>query len=583
LLKKLVYGSKERVAVAWSPELGGFSVSVEVRDMAADDIVIRKKTLSRGDTLDEATMSLAPGIYEAVYRTQNESASEFFIVGDPRDIFAELGNRLSHYNTGTEDKLDVEAQLRRARILLAEENYNPMDRQWQEKIAHTLSSLVLMEHKLRDGATDIAKNQPGLHIRGFACKADGSFQAYRLFVPPQYNPDIPLPLLVIPATSISNTGRPFIAGPTMANQREALLWAKYAEKHGFAVLWPGYRGNTTGYTYESMHINEAIQAVEKDYNIDRQRISVYATCGAGYYSGRLISEYNNLFAGIVYDRAVFDFTPSELEHPTPEVVEWLEASSPVAQVLGNRSLKIFVMHDNTSPPGHGPMELTTKFLDQAKETRNDVVSHLSKRPMSEIERMDMVFSWLAPCRNQNPGDARSHVSEQAGYQGPIMEIFTTPIIIVEGSHANDNDRESMQKIVESTRSDYTKYFHGAECPVKKDDDVTQDDIKNNSLVLVGNPVYNSVWEKLQPRISLRINLMQALYKDKPVAENYMFEAITRHPETADKYVLVIGTGDLKYFKPVITNNLFNAWYDCLVFSMPLKTIGKLDALQGVKK
>jgi len=576
LLKKLVIGPKERAVADWNPDLGRFSVSAEVRDVAADAVVIQKKSLYRNMALDDAATSLAPGIYEAVYRTQNESASEYFILGNPREMFAEMSNKLQEYKTSPQTKLNIEAQLRRAQILLSTNNYNITDKLWQEKLAYTFSSLATMERRLKGGVTDIAKDQSGLHIRGFASRADDSFQSYRLFIPSTYKPGTPLPLLVLVSTEVVNTGRPFIEGPVMADHRGALLWAKYAEKHGFALLWPGYRGAPKGYTYESMHIDEAIHEVERDYAIDRQRISVYATCGAGYNAGRLISEYDRRFAAIVYDRAVFDFDPADLEQPSPSMTEWLKAISPVPHVLENKNLKIFVTHDNTRPPGHGEMELTNRFLAQAGKTRDDVVSYITRQPMPEASRMDMIFSWLAPCRNENPVDERSYISAKAGYAGPIMEIFTTPMIIVEGSHAGDNGREIMHTIAESIRDDYTKHFHGAECIVKKDVDVTDNDIKNHSLILIGNTMYNSVWEKLQPRIPLKISLDQALYKNQMLAKGYMFEAIVRHPDAPGKYILMIGTGDTKYLQPVITDNLFDAWYDCLVFSPSFPIISKLD-------
>ena len=593
LLKKLILRPEDRAVVNWSPGLGRFCVSAEVRDLSADKIVIQKNSLYRGMSLVDDGSPLAPGVYKAVYRVaqnkgsaETESAAEVFIVGNPKELFAGLSERLSNYNVTLESKLDIEAQLRRGKILLADNNSNMSDRQWQEKVAYTFSSLVSMERRLAGGATDIAKDQPGLHIRGFASKIDGGAQFYRLFVPSTYKPGEPLPLLVFASTRVASTGRPFIEGPVMANHREALLWAKSAEKHGFAILWPGYRGAPNGYTYESVHVEEALQAVEQDYNIDKQQISVYATCGAGYNAGRMISEYPSQFAAIVYDRAVFDVATPDPRRTSPAWIEWLKTVNPVPRVLGNHDLKIFVMHDNTSPPGHGPMALTTKFLAQALGMRYDVVSYLGKRPMSEIERMDMVFSWLAPCRNPKPGDMRSHFLDQSGYQGPIMEIFATPIIIVEGSHAGDNGRKVMREIAESIRSEYKNYFHGAECVIKKDDAVTPDDIINHSLVLVGNPQYNSVWADLQPEMPLKTGLMQASYKDKIVARNFMFEAIVRHPAATDKYILMIGTGDVKNLQPIpagATNNLFNAWYDCRVFSKSQKSIGKLDALQDEEK
>jgi len=425
LLQKLVYMSKERAdipALDWSAIMRNFSVSLEVRDVSTNNIVIRKESARRGRILGEGTQNLAPGIYEAVYRTANDSASEFFIVGNPQDMFSELQERLLKYNPDPESKFDIEAQLRRARVLLAKDNYNFFDRQWQEKTAYTFSCLATFERKLKEGATNIAKEQPGLHLRGFASKADNSFQTYRLFVPLRYKPDVPLPLLVIVSTNIANPERPFLEGPVMAKHREALLWAKYAEKHGFAILWAGYKGRPEGFSYESLNMEEAIQAVENNYNIDSQRVSVYATCGAGYNAGRLVSEYDNRFAAIVYDRAVFDIAPDKEQNPVSSILEWLQAASPPPHVMGNRNLKIFVMHDDTRPEGHGPLELTTKFLSEARKTRDDVVSYLSKQPMTEASRIDKVFGWLASCRNENPNDKRSHYLAQAGYASSLIIV-----------------------------------------------------------------------------------------------------------------------------------------------------------------
>jgi len=602
-LERLVVGPKQRATVSWSPNLGAFSVSAEVRDVAADKIVIQKHTLRRGMALDDDAAPLAPGIYEVVYsgvaskvagasssqaREQDapapmlDGASELFIIGNPKDIFAKLSDSLLSYATTPGTKLAIEAQMRRARILLADNNYNVSSKLWQKKITEAFNSLATFEHMLKDGVTDVAKDQPGLRIGGFVSGIDGSAQFYRLFVPSTYKPGTPLPLLVVPSTKVGNTKRAFIESPVMADRRGSLLWAKSAEKHGFAILWPGYRGVPEGYTYESVHINEAIQAMEKDYTIDKQRISVYASCSAGYNSGRLVSEYENQFAAIVYDRAVFDMNLPSPTRPSPVLEEWLKAVNPVPRVIGNRNLKIFVMHDDTRPAGHGPMELTLKFLAQAQATRVDVVSYLSDQPMKESERLDMTFSWLAPCRNEHPSAERSRFLEHSGYQGPIMEIFATPTIIVEGTRAGANGKETMQKIAESVRSGYTKYFHGAECVIKKDDEVTADDIIDHSLVLIGNPQYNSVWGDLQSEIPLKVDILQASYKDVIFARNYMFEAIVRHPLAKGKYILMIGTGDVKNLQPIPTD-LFNDCFDCRVFSTPPKVISKLDDLAQTRE
>ena len=607
LLKKLVYSPGNRVdpvTLDWDPNLSGFSVSLEVRDVSTDKIVLQKDRARRGRVTADDDADFAPGVYEALYRTKtgNETASELFLVGNPEDLFAGLQKalavgraaspkppRASPVASGgfgeaalpSESKRDIDAQLRRAQILLAENNHNALDRQWQEKIAYTFSCLATFARQMKEGATNIAKDQPGLHIRGFASAEDDSDQFYRIYIPTTYKPGEPLPLLVIPAARMASKERPFIEGSIIANHREALLWAKYAEKYGFALLWPGYRGVPDGYSYESVHINEAIQAVEKDYAIDPRRISVYGTCSAGYNAGRLVEEYNNRFAAIVYDIAVFDLSLDGIQS-SPSLMEWYTTVNPSPHVIDNRNIKIFALHDNSSNPGHGALELTTDFLDEAKAARNDVISHLSDYPMPNAARMDMLFSWLAACSNPNPDAKRSNFLTKAGYTGPIMEIFATPLLVVEGTRAQGADSENIHNIIESLQKDYANYFHGAQCAVKKDADVTEEDINTHSLILVGNPQSNSVWEKLQPKLSVKMTPTAVMYGDDRLTGFQPFQAIVWHPDAEGKYILMIGSANLKTLGQVTTNELFTAWYDSRLFS-PDKIISKLDSLHDVQK
>jgi len=578
LLKKLIIMPKGQADVPileWSPCLDKFSVSLEVHDVSTNTIILQRETVRQGGISNDENANFPSGIYEAVYRFKDDTASEVFVVGNSREQFAKLQNDLLKYEIDRFTKPNIEALQRRAQHLLSERNYNIFDREWQEKLAYTLGCLASIKHRLDKGESVMIKDQAGLQVRGFVSKLDGSGQFYRLFVPSNYNPNTSLPLLVIIPTRIANRERPFIEGPVMANHREALLWAKYAEQYGFALLWPGYRGAPEGYSYESMHIDEVIQAVERDYVIDKSRISVLASCGAGYNAGRLVSEYPNRYAAIVYDRAVFDLKASNAEGAL-SVKEWLEAINPARQVLENRNLKIFVMHDDTKPSGHGEMELTTQFLAQAKTVRDDIVSYLDNQPMG-VARMNMVFSWVAPCQNPHPDDIRSNIAAKAGYTGPISEIFTTPILIVKGTHATGRELQDMSTTARSVQDSYSKHFHDAECAIKNDDDVTQEDISGHSLILIGNPTCNSVWKKLQPDLAIRITPPGILYKNNSLTKNDAFEAIVRHPFATGKYILMIGASTIQSLQKITTtDNLFAAWYDCIIFSSPRTIIGKLD-------
>ena len=172
---------------------------------------------------------------------------------------------------------------------------------------------------------------------------------------------------------------------------------------------------------------------------------------------------------------------------------------------------------------------------------------------------------------------------KAGYIGPILEIFATPTILVVGSHASvDRDQESIQRTAESLTAGYEKYFHGAKCAIKIDDDVTEDDIKNHSLILIGNPQSNSVWQKLQSRIPLTVTPEKVLYKNATLTDKHAFQAIVRNPDATDKFILMIGAGDLRNLRQVAVDDIFRAWYDCIVFSTSQVTIGKLENLRDAQ-
>jgi hypothetical protein len=203
--------------------------------------------------------------------------------------------------------------------------------------------------------------------------------------------------------------------------------------------------------------------------------------------------------------------------------------------------------------------------------------------MTQAERIDKVFTWLASSKNENPSNERSRFLTKAGYTGPIMEIFATPVLVVAPTHAPDKrEQENMQACVESLKAAYKKYFHGAECKIKTDDAVTQDDIKNNSLILIGNPQSNSVWLKLQQHIPVTMTGEKVLYKEDTLAGNEAFEIIVRHPSSADKYILLIGAKNWSQPRPDTAASLFTAWYDGLVLSTPRKIISKLDSLRDTQ-
>jgi hypothetical protein len=295
----------EPPSLKWDASLDRLTVSAEVRDCLMGEIVSKKDKLRNGSVIRDGSDYLREGLYEISYNDNRSGAREYFIVGSPRIAFEKLKDSLLNQSLDENEKINIEAQIRRGEILLDRKNYDADNPEWQEKVVYTLASLANFVGMMKDGSKNLSKNVPGLHIRGFVSQIDHSKQFYRLFVPSTYTPERDIPLLLIMPTPVSARNKPFIESPFMASHRQAVQISTYAEKHGFAVAWPGYRNPPDGWSYESAHGDEVIKAIERNYNIDKTRVSIYGICGGGFFAGRLVAKYPERFAAIVYDRAYF--------------------------------------------------------------------------------------------------------------------------------------------------------------------------------------------------------------------------------------------------------------------------------------
>jgi hypothetical protein len=567
-------GPRDQPMPDWSPALGRLRVPVEVEDVETGKLVFKKEAMRRGERISISPHEpLPPGIYKATYGENAEGAFEYFIVGHPRKLYEELKASLSQLPADAQTKLDIEAQFRRADILLAESNYDFADRHWQKKVAYTLHGLAVIKRMLGQGMAGIPRNATGMHIRGFVSTTDGSTQFYRIAVPANHKPGNKLPLLVMISPPVVNKDTPFIGGPTIAEHHTAEVWAEYAGKYGFAVLWPGYKNAPEGHTYESRHIEEVLQAVEKNYDIDPQRISIFGSCGAGYSAGRLLTEYDKRYAAVVYDRAVYDRDVGKSGN-NPTYAKWLEAVNPARHLIKNPNLRIFVLHEGRATEGHGELALTNQFLADAGKERRDIPTHLGQLPLG-VTRMDIVFRWILPCVNDYPDNRAAGFAAKAGYTGPISEIFATPFIMVEGTQGTEQERKNIQALIRHLEESYTRYFHGAACVVKKDHQVTLQDIGNYSLILTGNERCNSTWKYLKAKLPLIYSDGRLYHENKLLGEGSAYYGIVCHPQRNDRHVLLIGAEDTTQLTMARRVSPFRAWYDCCLLTARITIIPRL--------
>jgi len=572
-LNKQMFGqsgeSFEAPVVRWDALLNRMAIGIEVSDVLTGKMLMKRENARNGNVIREGGKALGEGIYRIKYKSyqpEQETFEECFLVGSPRKALESLSGGLDALDWSAEEKLNIEAQLKRAEILFRDVNYVPGDKEWEEKALYTLASLSEFVNLKKHGMENIFKNLRGLQFRGFLSKIDNSRQFYRLFVPSNHAHPEKLPVILIMPTAIAATQRSFLESPFAASHREAVKLCKFAEKFGFAILWPGYRNAPLGWTYESVHAEETLADVEANYNVDSSRISLYGTCSGSFLAGRLAATYPKRFAAIVHDRALFEKDVEDMTDIPNSLKEWFRSISPVGNVIENRNLKILVLHNGVRAEGHGEIELTRKFLETALPKRPDIAYVLGQRKIG-VGLWDSIYRFLSESKNEHPDRVKSDVPARSGYTGPISEVFGTPFIVVEGTRTSSKEAIYMDAVIKNLKALYQKQFHHAEFVLKKDIDVTEEEMRKCSLVLLGNAKSNVVWEKMaaaQPDVLIpyRPPESKTLLPFMQVA----FAEVFKNPLNKNNYLLLIGADKLENMEMLLGFDPFQSWFDCYMLT-----------------
>jgi fermentation-respiration switch protein FrsA (DUF1100 family) len=449
---------------------------------------------------------------------------------------------------------------------------------------------------LRRGIDPLA-GRTGVLLKAYRSEIDGNLQPYSLNIPADYTGERPVPLVL----SMHGHGgsRPFQGHPAGGIP-------------GCIVLSPHGRGSVDYMYTGEVDVMRVLQEVERDYNIDRDRI--YATGGSmgGTGSWTLAVHHPDVFAAIAPVCGNAD------HHAWEEAWHWGGRPTPsyddlrtfvrdninpraYAENLGN--VPVFVIHgdkDDIVPVGHArkmtaalrelwypvvyrevpgvghggfpgwllneqrswllsqhrdpwPREVRfkTAFLRQSGaywvhidrfersfdygtvdaqvmgqgrvsvQTSNVAALRVNAaRPL--VQDADMVTVEIDGQEVYNgppTGELAFHRSggdwvagpagesglvKRAGLEGPIEDAFLSPFLVVYGTTSRDAllrrvIRDDAQEIVRRWQAWYVD-----PCRIKPDVDVSEDDIRDYSLILLGGPGANAVTGRMAGELPITV-------------------------------------------------------------------------------
>ncbi len=181
------------------------------------------------------------------------------------------------------------------------------------------------------------------------------------------------------------------------------------------------------------------------------------------------------------------------------------------------------------------------------------VGEIALSPPAALRRKDGSFSlvWNGKPRDassaaearytlSNTEGAAPPLEKRADLEGQISNVLTTPFVIVVGTASSDPSMRDLCKQKADTLAELWKQWQHEPLRMLNDDQVTPNEEKQYSLVLVGGPDANLVSRRLADRLPLRVARDSVTIDGRMIpATDAVVQMIYPSPVSAERYVLEV--------------------------------------------
>jgi pimeloyl-ACP methyl ester carboxylesterase len=190
-----------------------------------------------------------------------------------------------------------------------------------------------------------------------------------VFVPRTYiGAPVPLVAHVHPTMSVH---RPFLKSLIVAHPFDVEALCQQAEKNGFALLWPWARGNSRGNSIGTADTFEALAAVQREFNIDEDKIYLEGTCEGGSEALLLAARFPHRFAAVaaiapITDETTMGDSVARRPNAPPRLARWSRINSPMALATNLSNMPVMIVHgqhDEMVPLSH-----SETFVDECRRS-----------------------------------------------------------------------------------------------------------------------------------------------------------------------------------------------------------------------
>jgi predicted esterase len=170
------------------------------------------------------------------------------------------------------------------------------------------------------------------------------------------------------------------------------------------------------------------------------------------------------------------------------------------------------------------------------------------------ETISLRKSPTGPAWADSTGKTAPGLRKRHGLQGPMTDIYEERFIYVYGSAGDDEEDRINQHAASRARDAFTGAFGDrlfvGKFRVKKDTEVSGDDLQNANLILIGRPESNEITKKIQSKLPIRLEGDTIVAKGNLPAKDLHIAFIYPNPLNPQRYVFVQYATDAKSFESV---------------------------------
>lgn len=487
--------------------------------------------------------------YTCSFQLGSEIIRQPFFKGNPDEYLRKTNERKTTFPTKV--KTDIEPYLYRLDKLLKHES-RKTDWWWSFKIADVIYETENIINNFKDENRENLTF--GIRFKSFTSELDGSVQHYLLITPDSLKTRKATPLVLVIRPFIENQQH-FLTSPQMSRYW-GLLWAKnLANKYHYMVLMPAARL----YTNEPMtpmseaEIFEAINDLDKDHPIDRERIYLQGNCSAGYRSIMLAAHHPSFFAAIGLYAPVIHI---------PGDNRWIAANSPDSLIGRIPHIPMILHYDSLDL--HNPYSEFADFIKTSLSNGNSLTVSNSRHSglhynVQLVGEETLRFFWGKQKKGATTLESAWNDHSVKSTNLPVIaDFFSEPFLFII-NHYDKNQHIKTFNAADSLIAEYKSLLY-SNCPVKYDDEVTAEELKNKNLFFVGHTFDNAAIKKKLAEIPLTILKNGITLHGKEIkGRNITFETLLKNPFNPDKKIIIFSTNsdsDLEYTIPAPWKNGF---------------------------